>query len=1011
MIELFVRRPVTTIVFVSFFIVLGIVSFFNLNIEETPKIDFPIITVKVTYPGATPSEIETQIIKKIENAISEISELKHVNSYAYESYAQVVIEFMLEADVNIKSIEVKDKVDAIIEDFPSGAKKPIIEKFDPLAKPVLDLVLKSDLHSLKELYEYADKQLKNHLTVISGVATVNIFGGQKRQININLDPILMKRNFITIDKVIETIKNKNLNIPGGNVDTNKTSISVRFLGEYSSIEDIKSTPITSPEGNIVFLRDIAKIEDGYKKQETKARFNQKEVVSLSLINVSDANAINISNNVKKLMPILKSKLPSGMELEIASDSTTFIQSETLDTELNILTGIILTIIILFIFTGSLKVTLISAVIIPTSIISTMFLMDQSEYSINMMTLLAIATALGTLIANAIIIIENVMNHLNQGKNSIEAAIIGTKEVTVAVLASAGTNLVVFAPIAFMEGIVGRFMVQFGFTVIYATLFSLVASFSLTPMLCAIVLKNKQSKKGNFINEWINKFLAFLLNELKVIFDLSFKYPKTTIVLSITLCLSSFLLAPYLGNEFNPTYDKNQVAVMLNLPQGSLIEETDKVVAQVESILRDIPEVKSILSTIGENGNENATVLAELIDRNNRTKDDLSIMQNLIPPLSQIPDTEFSITRGKSMGATNRDIVINVYGENYESLIHNSNSMKELMEKTGFFQSVTSSYKPPKDELRFIPDQKTLSSYGIPSVYIASLVRASIYGDDSNIFKDNSEEYKINVELSDQYMDSELDVGNINLITRNGLFPLNTFGKIEKTASIPSIRRRDKERVITLSGDLIKSSAGPIRRLLTEKFKKIKLEPNAGFYFSGNSEHQQESESELGKAFLLASILTFMVLAAILNSSLFPIAIIITIFTSLTGVILGLFFTGFSINIASLLAVVMLVGLVVNNAIILLDHTMVKMSEGVPVKEALWMGVKAKLQVILMTSLAIIAGTLPQLQAQMAAKASMGAVMIGGMIISTLFTFVLTPVIFWYLANWKNKTVLSKIKGY
>ena len=1011
MIELFVRRPVTTIVFVSFFIVLGIVSFFNLNIEETPKIDFPIITVKVTYPGATPSEMETQIIKRIENAISEISELKHVSSYAYESYAQVVIEFMLEADVNIKSIEIKDKVEAIIEDFPSGAKKPIIEKFDPLAKPVIDLVLKSDAHSLKELYEYADKQLKNHLTVISGVATVNILGGNKRQININLDPILMKRNFITIDKVIETIKNKNLNIPGGNVDTNKTSISVRFLGEYSSVEDIKNTPITSPEGNIVFLRDIAKIEDGYKKQETKARFNQKEVVSLSLINVSDANAINISNNVKKLMPTLNSKLPHGMELEIASDSTTFIQAETLDTELNILTGIILTIIILFIFTGSLKVTLISAVIIPTSIISTMFLMDQSEYSINMMTLLAIATALGTLIANAIIIIENVMSHLNQGKNSVEAAIIGTKEVTVAVLASAGTNLVVFAPIAFMEGIVGRFMVQFGFTVIYATLFSLVASFSLTPMLCAVILKNKQNKKGNFINEWVNKFLAFLLNELKVIFDLIFKYPKITIILSITLCLSSFLLAPYLGNEFNPTYDKNQIAIILNLPQGSLIEETDKVVTQVESILRNIPEVKSILSTIGENGTENATVLAQLIDRNQRTKDDLSIIQNLIPPLSLIPDTEFSITRGKSMGPTNRDIVINVYGENYEKLIHNSSFMKELMEKTGLFQSVASSYKPPKDELRFIPDQKILSSYGIPSVYIASLVRASIYGDDSNIFKDNNEEYKINVELSDQYMDSESDVENINLITRNGLFPLNTFGKIEKTASIPSIRRRDKERVITLSGDLIKSSAGQVRRLLAEEFKKIKLEPNSGFYFSGNSEHQQESESELGKAFLLASILTFMVLAAILNSSLFPIAIIMTIFTSLTGVILGLFFTGFSINIASLLAVVMLVGLVVNNAIILLDHTMVKMSEGVPVKDALWIGIKAKLQVILMTTLAIIAGTLPQLQAQMAAKASMGAVIIGGMLVSTLFTFVLTPVLFWYLANWKNKTVLSKIKGY
>ena len=427
MIEFFVKRPVTTIMFVLFFVVLGIVSYFNLNVEKDPEIDFPIVTVSVVYPGATPLEVETLVTDKIEDAVSELSQIKKLRSYSYDSFSFIFVEFKMSADVNVKSIEVKDKVEAILNDLPGDAEAPVIEKFDPLIEPVLDLVLTSDVLDGRDLYEYADKTLKDHFSNIDGVANVDIYGGKKRQVNVVLDPALMKKYYITIFDVIREIKTRNKNIPGGLLEKGENSLSVRFVGEFEDVEEISAMMLTSRDGFSFPLNEIATVEDGFKEIETIARFNGRDAVGLSLEKVSDGNAINISKEVRRQLDDFRDMLPAGVDLEIASDTTDFILKENRSTQWNILLGIILTIIILYLFTGRIKVTFISTIIIPASIVSTLFLMDISQLTLNSMTLLAIATSLGTLIANAIVIIENVLVHVDAGEKSQEAAITGQKK--------------------------------------------------------------------------------------------------------------------------------------------------------------------------------------------------------------------------------------------------------------------------------------------------------------------------------------------------------------------------------------------------------------------------------------------------------------------------------------------------------------------------------------------------------------------------------------------------------
>jgi len=1010
MIRFFVKHQITTTMLVLFFMVLGIVSFFNLRLEKNPKIDFPIITVETVYSGATPLEVETSVTNKIEDAISELSGIEEIRSQSYENFGFVFVEFLLSSDVNIKFIEVKDKVEALLNEFPAEVDKPVITKYDPLVEPVMTIVLQSDVLNETELYELADKKVKDKFAAVKGVANVDIAGGRERQINVVLDPILMQKNYVDIRDVVKSVTAKNKNIPGGLVEKGDFSMSLRFVGEFDSLDDIAEMLIVSRDGSPVRLKDIAFIEDGAKKVETIARYQGKNVIALSLQKVSDGNAVNISSEVRKRFQGINESLPEGTKLTIATDTTSFIVDEMKDAQWAVFLGILLTIIILYLFTGNLATTFIASIVIPMSIVSSFLLVDFSGFSINFLTILSVSTALGTLIANAIVIIESCLEHIQKGENIVDAVVSGTMEVFVAVFASTGTNLVVFAPLAFMGGIVGKFMSSFGLTVIYVTIFSLLISFTLTPMLCAMFLKkHKKSKR----HKWsplalfsypviaVDKAIIVIKKEYSRLFSVIFRFPKMTVLLVFLSISSTWFILPYVGSDFNPTGDEDIITLGIALPQGFTIEKTLEAVEGIESHIKDINEVESCFSKIGENGVENAKITINLCPLNDRDRGDIEIIEELVVFMAQISDMDISIARGAGGLGGGGDLSTYIYGSEFDEMIDLSMIMRKTMEDSGFFRSVTSSYHSPKNEIRFTPDQESLIKSGVSDVEIGSVMRASVYGDTTNIFKEAGFEYDINVKLDDRYIEDFDDIKQINVITRKGLIPIVELGDLKRQKAMPMITHHNKQRGIQLEGYLAKSTLGHVKTEMEKAFKKIDFKEGYGYVNVGNAESQDESSMEILKAFSLAVILTYMLLAAVMNSLFYPIPIILSIAASFSGVFYSLFFMGETINVASMLGFVMLVGLVVNNSILLLDFAIQKMKEGMSIKDALWEGSSQRFKPIIMTSIAIILGVLPQLFSIMPVKSSMGAVMVGGMLASILFTFLLTPVIFWYTVRFQQ----------
>lgn len=1020
MIEFFVKKPVTTVMFVLTFVVLGVYSFSNLLIEKTPKIDLPMVTAQVVYPGATPLEVETLVVDKVEDAVSEISGINKVESISQSSLGFIFVEFLLEEDVNVKLIEVKDKVEAIINALPKEIEKPVVKKLDILMEPVLDLTLSSGRHDLRDLYEYADKTLKNRLSALSGVASVDVYGGRRRQINVWLDPMLMKARYVTIDDVTRAIREKNANIPGGTLEKGYDAMSVRFVGEFQSVAEIGNLMLTASDGSKFRLKEIARVEDGFEKVESLGKFNGREVVGISLNKASDGNAVKISEEFRGRLKEFREILPEGMNLEISTDSTTFLKKETLNTEINILLGILLTVLILYVFTGKFRITLISAVIIPTSLISAFWPMTASDFSINFITLLAIATSMGTLIANAIVIIESVLVHLDRGKDPVRAAVEGTKEVSVAVLAATGTNLVVFMPIAMMGDIIGMFMRSFGLTVVYATLFSLLASFSLTPMMCALMLKGaKKNANGNFMlrilhspNKWTLKAIAFMKSEYRTIFETMFKYPKLTVLFAVLCAFSLKFVMPYLDNEFMPDSDENRIQISVTMPQGSTIERTARVAEVLEERVEKIPEKISYVTRVGDGGVENANIVVDLVPAGERERTDTEIMNEVMVFASGIPDAEISISRagmGPRRGGGQGDVSVEVSGGDYDELVELSEKMKRIMEKTGFFSAVISSHKNPKKEIRFIPDEEKLIEYGLNAADVGSVLRSSVYGDDGNYYREKGEEYDINVELDDRYAENLGDINGIMLGSKKGLVPVNQLGEIKYSRALPTIRHTGKKRIIMLEGFLAKGRLGSVKNLLDGKFGKIDFPPGASYRFMGSAEIQRRSGRELSKAFSLAVILTYILLAAILNSFRQPLSILFVVGLSFIGVFYALFFLGYSVSMIAMLTMIMLIGLAVNNAILLVDYAMQKMAEGVEIKEALWLAADAKFNAILMTTLSVIMGLLPQFASISELKKSMAAVILGGMTASWFFTFVFVPVAFWHLERFGFGKIFAKVK--
>ena len=996
MINFFVKRPITTLMFVLFWVVLGVVSYPKMKIERTPSIEFPYVTSTFVYPGASPEEIESQVIKKAEDVISETSGIKNITSQIFENGGFILSEFKLGVDVNEKASEIKAKLDSISSEFPTDLKKPIVEKVNPLQQSVIDIVI--DGKNQRDLEEYIKDDLSNKITAIDGIANVNIFGGKKRAVRIYVNPELMTSKGVGIMDVVSALGTKNLNVPGGKIELGTSSSNVRFIGEFQSIDDIKHLRIVNTEGQNFTLDEIAEVKDDIRDIETGARYNSKDVIILSIIKASDGNAVKISKALRKKISsfeeILKSKFPDA-SMKIIADSSISISNDTRGTINGIILGVIFTVIVLLFFTRNKQSTIIAGVVIPVSLISGFFFMNNNGFTINSMTLLAYSSALGTLVSNAIILIESALQELNKGKNSIDASIDGTKKVIVPILAGVGTNIVVFLPLAFMGGIAGQFMLQFGLTVVYLTILSLMFSFSLTPMMIALLLKPNKNKK---IKEKADKKESF--KALKYQYD----NPKKTIIFWVICLVLSFGLLGFVGNEFSPSIDNNQISINVRTPQGSTFEKSEKVVKIIEEKLSNFKEVKATSVKIGERGVQNISIKVELEDRSKRSISDKRLVQKILPSLSSIPDVEIRAKAGEGMqgGAISSDLVLNVFGDNNEKREKYAKEILDIINSISEIQSSVFAAQEANNEIKFISDDKKMSFWGVKNSYAGMTLRTAIFGNDSYKYKEGGKEYPIIFEFSKPFISYNM-FDDVYVNSYKGLVALSSLGEIKIEKATPNIYRLNKSRITEIDINLGKSTIGPVQKKIERRLSKIKFEEGYGYKFAGMSEIQSETNSEMGTAFLLATVLTFMLLAAIMNSLLHPFTIASSIITSFIGVFAMLFLSGSSINIAALLAVVMLVGLVVNNNIIVLEPTIQRIRNGEDTYSALSNEFKDKKNMILMTSIAIIAGMLPQLFNPDGSKQSMAAVMIGGMIASLSLTFFLTPAIFFAFERIKNKS--------
>jgi HAE1 family hydrophobic/amphiphilic exporter-1 len=1000
MLKFFVRRPITTIMFVLFWVVLGFYSFNGMNIERTPSLDFPYVTASFIYPGATPEEIETQILKKAEDAMSEVAGLKKITSSAYENGGYVMAEFNLGVNVNDKSAEVKSKLDALSTEFPDDMKQPVVEKLNPLQQSVIDIAIYGD--DTRELYEYTTDTLSNKITAIKGVANVNVFGGLKRAIRIEMSPDEMAARGVTIVDIVSALGNKNLNVPGGKIETGTGSSNVRFVGEFASVDEIKNLQIVTSEGQNFKLSDVASVHDSARDIDKGAKYNGRDVIVASVIKASDGNAIKISNALRKVLPELKAemqnKYPSA-QIEIVADSSTKVAEDTFDTINGIILGIVLTVIILLIFTQNWRSTIIAGVVIPACLVAGLFFVSLSGFTINAMTLLAYSSALGTLVSNAIILIESALQEMRGGKNPEDAAVDGTKKVAVSVLAGVGTNVVVFLPLAFMGGIVGEFMVQFGMTVVYLTLLSLLFSFTLTPMMIAHILRltNRRESSATVREEKREEKHT----RLRRWYDYQFAHAGRVVLLAVGVLFGSAMLMNFVGNEFQPSTDANKITLTVRAPMGSTYEKSQEIAANIDSVLHEFPEVESTVVKIGERGLQNISISTNLVDRRNRSISDKKLAQKMLQKLTNVADAEIQIRAGEAMsGAISSDMVLNIYGDDDAMREEYANKLVARINTIPEVQSAVLAQQKPNNEIRFVPDQEQMSAWGIKNSYAGSVLRTAIYGNDTYKYKENGKEYPIVLEFARPFKTNFM-FNSVFVNSPRGMVALSELGEIQNVPSTPNISRLDKSRVTEIDINIGKSTVGPVQKKIETEIANLDWKPGYRASFAGMSEIQSETTGEIGMAFILASVLTFMLLAAILNSLTHPLTIATSIITSFIGVFILLFLSGASMNVGAMLAFVMLVGLVVNNNILVLEPTVKRVRKGEKPYNALWTELMAKRNMVLMTSIAVMAGMLPQLWSADGMKTGMAAVMIGGMLASLVLTFVLTPALFFAMENLRN----------
>lgn len=1008
--ELSVRRPTAVIMLVILFVVLGAAGYLNLGANLFPSVNTPVMSVTTTYPGAGSKEIEKDIVKPIEDAVSGINGIDKMRSYAGDGYGYTILQFKMSADANTAVIDVQKALDGIVENLPRDAGRPVLRKYDMNMQPILILSI-SGASSYEELYSEAER-VKRSLEKLEGIGNISLEGALKKELEIKVDKAVLEHYGIGINTVLAKLQAENINIPAGQVKQEARNQTVRVLGEFGDIREVGNLLIPLNGVNYIRLADIADVSLRYPEDKKLLRLNGKSSIGIFIQKQSDANIVATANLVKKELDVLKPTLLPGVELVIASDSTTFINSSLGETRRNLVEGIITTAIVLFLFLRRWRSSLIVLVAIPTSLISTFFMMYVMKFTFNIVSLLGLTVCIGILVDDSVVVLENISRHIQLGKEPRKAVIEGRMEIGLAAVAITLCDIVVFAPVAFMKDIVGQFFKEFGLTVVFATLFSLFISFTLTPMLSYYMYRGGK-RKAELLSEedlkkrpsWFNNFFENIIKKTYknlLIWALENRWKVIGIVAAAVA--ASILLIPFkfIETEFMASFDQSKLNISVSLSPGSGLKQTDEKVRTVEEYLKGRPDVKDYFTTVGSgNNNSSAGIIVKLVDKDKRKKSQSQVAKEIRVWGKKLTGIDFSVTEQNIVDRTSIDgtkpIILNITGPDADVLKQVSRRVEEIVRSVQGVVDVNNSILASSPEISVKIDRLAASEYGITAYDTAAALRTAIEGTKAGVYRKSGNEYDIMVKFMDGQIKTPYDVGSIKVVNRAGQqVAVNQIADVFQSDSPQEILRLDRQQAVTISANMQGRVLGSVNNEIREKLKVLSLPYGYEIKFGGDQQNMSSSFDSLAKALAASVILVYMILVVLYESFLTPVIRMMSLPCGIIGALVVLALTGKSLNIMSFIGLIMLDGLVSKNGTLLIDYTNTLMKRGLPLKEALIEAGTTRIRPIIMTSVTMMVGMSPMalsLGDGSEMKSGMGVVLIGGMITSTLISPILLPVVY------------------
>ncbi|OIO03900.1 MAG: hypothetical protein AUJ51_02865 [Elusimicrobia bacterium CG1_02_56_21] len=1001
--EIAVQKPIFTTMMILTIVVLGAFSYFRLGVDLFPNVEFPFVIVQTALRGAGPEEVESSITKPIEEAVNTISGIEDITSTSYEGLSIVMVKFILEKNGDVAAQEVRDKVNSVQRQLPQGTDAPMIAKFDMGATPVLNVVIYGD-RDLIGLTQIAKKKIKENIETVNGVGAVDIVGGREREIHLVVNPLKLSAMNLSIKQVKDAVTQQNIEIPGGKVEQKNKEFVLRIMGRLESVKDFNDIVITNINGTPVRLSDIGRVEDTGARMTTSSSYNGTPSVTLVVKKQSGTNTVAVVKNIKARLNGLEKSLPPGVQTKIIGDQSVFIEASVSTVKEHLILGAVFAALMVLLFIGDFRSTIISSLAIPTSLIGTLIFMDLSGFTLNNMTLLGLTIAVGIVIDDAIVMLENIYRHMEEHKMSpLKASLEGSREIAFAVLAMSTALLVIFVPLAYMGGIIGRFIKSYGLTIAYAVAISTLVALTLTPMLCAIFLKVNPKGKTNLqkstdrINEYLAKYYIKML-------EWALARRKRMVAFAAAIMISMVPLFMFLGKDFLPSDDTGQYQIIIIAPEGTSLSMMKQIFAQVETETKQIPYVINTLSSIGtgtggHSGSASPNegyIMVEVADIKDRPLPISKLVSASREMMSKYKGLRVSVSAVGGFGGGEAELQYNISGPDLAKLQEYSSKVANALRKVKGAVDVDVSFSYAKPEYRVEIDRKRAHDLGVKVEDIATSLRTMVGGEeDITKFKDGDELYQVRLRAEESFRDRKEAIealmipAGVNRVTR-----LDNIAKVVQGVGPTQIERFNRQRNVKVLANM---SGIPIGKLITEAEKAFR-ELNAPPEYKGGVTGKAKELGNMLKGFLIAFLMAFIfiyiVLASQFESFVHPISIMIVLPLTIPFAVISLFLSGQNLSLFSIMGIFMLFGIVKKNSILQVDYTNTLRAKGMPRYQAMIEANKTRLRPILMTTLTLIAGMIPTALgtgAGSGTRRAMAIVIIGGQTLSLLITLLMTPV--------------------